>query len=211
MNGNRTLQQALTDYLPVGCVDPIANWFARHPVSLRISRTRRSKLGDFRSGNKLSPSVISVNHSLNQYSFLITLVHEMAHAEVFSTQKRRVLPHGEQWKQVYRQLGQSFLEPGLLPESVRLAFGNYLKNPSASSTSCIPLAETLRTFDPTRDLTLISELPAEALFSLPDGRVFRRGDKLRKRFRCICLNNKRLYLFSPLAEIIPVIDQKLPA
>lgn len=211
MNGNRTLHQALNDYLPEGCVDPIADWFVRYPVSLRITRSRRSKLGDFRSGSRQSPSVISVNHDLNQYSFLVTLVHEMAHAEVFINQKRRVLPHGEQWKQVYRQLGQPFLEPGLLPESVRLAFGNYLKKPAASSTSCLPLAETLRTFDPIRDLTLISELPADSLFSLPDGRVFKKGDKLRKRFRCMCLNNKRLYLFSPLAEIIPVIDQKQPA
>ena len=211
MSVNKTLHQALQDYLPPGCAAPVADWFGLHPVKLRITRVRRSKLGDFRNGGAESVPVISVNHNLNPYSFLVTLLHEMAHAEVYMDYKRRVKPHGEQWKQAYRILGQQFLNTGLLPESVHQAFGNYLRNPSASSTSCIPLAETLRAFDPLRDSTLVSELPADALFALPDGRVFRRGDKLRKRFRCLCLNNKRLYLFSPLAEIIPVKDQKLPA
>lgn len=208
MTGKRTLNQGLNDYLPPGCAEPIADWFGRHPVLLRITRSRRSKLGDFRSGTPVSPSVISVNHNLNPYSFLVTLLHEMAHAEVFMTHKPRVQPHGIQWKQAYKQIGQPFLEPGFLPENVRQAFGNYLKNPRASSTSSIPLAETLRTFDPARESTLISELQVDTLFALPDGRVFKRGDKLRKRYRCLCLNNKRLYLFSPLAEIIPVTDQK---
>jgi len=206
MSGKKSLTQGLNEYLPSGCVEPVADWFNRYPVKLRISRARNSKLGDFRSGTPLAPPVISVNHNLNPYSFLITLLHEMAHAEVFIHFKRRARPHGDQWKHAYRLLGLPYLDDGILPEPVRQAFGNYLKNPKASSTSCLPLAEALREFDPPGNLTLISELPENAMFSLPDGRVFKRGDKLRKRYRCLCLNNKRQYLFSPLAEIIPVKD-----
>ncbi|NTW25797.1 MAG: sprT domain-containing protein [Lentimicrobium sp.] len=204
MNKSKTLREALENYLPAGCADLVSGWFGSHQVILRITKSRRSKLGDFRGGNALKSPVISVNHNLNQYSFLVTLLHEMAHAEVFLSNKRRMVPHGQHWKRAYQAIALPFLEEGLLPEQVSKAFNNYLKNPSASSTTNLPLAVALRKYDPPKDLVLISELPTDALFSLPDGRVFKRGVQLRKRYRCECLNNKRIYLFSPLAEIIPV-------
>lgn len=204
MNKNKTLKEALESYLPLGCANLIADWFGSHHVILRITKSRRSKLGDFRGGNTIKSPVISVNHNLNQYSFLVTLLHEMAHAEVYLASKRRMVPHGQHWKKAYQAIALPFLEEGLLPEQVRKAFGNYLKNPSASSTTNLPLAEALRNYDPPGDAVLVSELPTDALFALPDGRMFKRGIKLRKRYRCECLDNKRIYLFSPLAEIIPV-------
>ncbi len=204
MNKNKTLKEALVSYLPVGCANLIADWFGSHHVILRITKSRRSKLGDFRGGNTIKSPVISVNHNLNQYSFLVTLLHEMAHAEVYLASKRRMVPHGQHWKKAYQAISLPFLEEGLLPDQVRKAFGNYLKNPSASSTTNLPLAEALRNYDPPGDAVLVSELPTDALFALPDGRMFKRGIKLRKRYRCECLDNKRIYLFSPLAEIIPV-------
>lgn len=203
MSRSKLTGDSLSAYLPSGCGEQIAYWFNQNHVVLRITRARRSKLGDFRSGSSSVPPVISVNHSLNPYSFLVTLLHEMAHAEVFLKYKRRVQPHGIQWKDAYRRLSLPFLAHGLLPEDIRKAFGNYLINPAASSTSDVNLAVVLRGYDPTRNVTLISELPAEAVFALPDGRVFRKGEKLRKRYKCECLNNKRIYLFSPLAEILP--------
>ncbi|MCO5255807.1 MAG: SprT-like domain-containing protein [Lentimicrobium sp.] len=203
MSRNKLTGDSLSACLPAGCSPMVVPWFNQHHVMLWITRTRRSKLGDFRSGSPSRPPVISVNHSLNPYSFLITLLHEMAHAEVFLKYKRHVQPHGVQWKDAYRRLSLPFLAHGILPDDIRGAFGNYLINPAASSTSDVNLAAVLRRYDPPRDVTLISELPEAAVFALPDGRVFRKGDKLRKRYKCECLNNKRIYLFSPLAEIIP--------
>jgi len=204
MTRGKTLNDILTEYLPVGCAEPVAEWFGNHRVVLRITRNRRSKLGDFRGGSPAAYPRISVNHDLNPYSFLITLVHEMAHAELFLSSARRLKPHGEQWKQTYRLLAAPFLEPGLLPDDIRQPFTAYLENPAASSTSNIHLAGALRKYDVVTGKTLISDVPEEALFALPDGRVFKRGIKLRKRYRCVCLNNKRIYLFSPLAEILRV-------
>lgn len=204
MTKGRSLDHALNEYLPAGSAVPVLEWFNTHHVVLRVTGSRRSKLGDFRGSTPFSPPVISVNHNLNPYSFLVTLLHEMAHAEVFLNFRRRMQPHGEHWKQAYRALGQPYLHPGLLPDSIRTAFADYLRNPSASSTTNLKLALALRAFDAPNEAIRISELPADAIFALPDGRMFKRGDKLRKRYRCECLNNKRIYLFSPLAEIIPV-------
>ncbi|MBL7905970.1 MAG: SprT-like domain-containing protein [Bacteroidales bacterium] len=204
MTKGRSLENALNDYLPEGTSGRVLEWFSNHRVLLRITRSRRSKLGDFRTGTTHSLPAISVNHNLNSYSFLITLLHEMAHAEVYFRYKRRQQPHGEAWKQAYRELAKPFLESGVLPENVNGAFRRYLTNPSASSTSDIGLAEALRVFDQDTTATLISELPEDAVFALPDGRLFKRGVKLRKRYRCECLSNRRVYLFSPLAPVIPV-------
>jgi hypothetical protein len=210
MTKGRSLESALNDYLPEGTSGRVLEWFSNHRVLLRITRNRLSKLGDFRTGTSLSPPAISVNHNLNSYSFLITLLHEMAHAEVYFKYKRRQQPHGEAWKQAYRELAKPFLESGILPENLNEAFRKYLINPSASSTSDIGLAEALRLFDQDTATTLISELPDNAVFALPDGRLFRRGAKLRKRYRCECLSNRRVYLFSPLAPVIPVKQETDP-
>ncbi|HOP14767.1 MAG TPA: SprT-like domain-containing protein [Lentimicrobium sp.] len=208
MSRSKLTGDSLSAYLPAGCSEPVVSWFNQNHVILRITRARRSKLGDFRSGSPSRPPVISVNHSLNPYRFLVTLLHEMAHAEVFLKYKRHMQPHGVQWKDAYRRLSLPYLAHGILPEDIRKAFGNYLINPAASSTSDVSLAVVLRGYDPPRNVTLISELPEEAVFALPDGRVFRKGNKLRKRYKCECLNNKRVYLFSPLAEIVPVIPEQ---
>lgn len=128
----------------------------------------------------------------------------MAHAEVFLSHKKRVQPHGQEWKSAYQKLALPFLNTeGLDPMFVRV-FGHYLQNPSASSGANLSLAMVLRSFDQPREVILITDIAENTHFALPNGMVFRKGEQLRKRFRCECINNKRIYLFSPLAEIKPI-------
>ena len=209
MRKNRSLQEALEDYLPQGCATPVTEWFSSKRVNLNITRSRRSKLGDFRGSMRTQPSVISVNHDLNPYSFLVTLLHEMAHANVFLSSKKRVLPHGIEWKSAYRQLATPFLSIQGLDAKFTATFEQYLQNPSASSGAHLPLAMVLKSFDKLRDVTLITDIPENTFFALPNGRIFKKGVQLRKRYRCECLNNKRIYLFSPMAEITPINDIEL--
>jgi hypothetical protein len=48
---------------------------------------------------------------------------------------------------------------------------------------------------------MVEELPALSLFKTRDGRVFQKGERLRKRFKCVEVATKRLYLFSPVYEV----------
>jgi hypothetical protein len=41
----------------------------------------------------------------------------------------------------------------------------------------------------------------KTIFSLPDGRVFRKETLVRKRYRCIELKTGAVYLFNALAEV----------
>ena len=206
MRKNRSLIEALESYLPQGCAAPINEWFGSRRVNLNITRSRRSKLGDFRGSIHPEPTVISVNNDLNPYSFLVTLLHEMAHADVFLGAKKRLQPHGIEWKSAYRKLATPFLSIQGLDPFFTSTFEQYLQNPSASSGAHLPLAMVLKSFDQPGDVILISDIAENTFFALPNGRVFKKGAQLRKRFRCECLNNKRIYLFSPLAEITPIDD-----
>lgn len=133
----------------------------------------------------------------------------MAHADVFLSSKKRVQPHGTDWKSTYRKLATPFLSIQGLDSGFTATFQQYLQNPSASSGANLSLAMVLKSFDQPRDVTLITDIPENTFFALPNGRIFKKGAQLRKRFRCECLNNKRIYLFSPLAEITPVNDVEI--
>jgi hypothetical protein len=63
------------------------------------------------------------------------------------------------------------------------------------------LARTLKKYDSNLATTRIEELPLQSIFVLKDGRKFKKGERVRKRYRCVCLNNGNTYLFNPLAEV----------
>jgi hypothetical protein len=108
----------LHSFLPENSAGYILKWFQDNPVHLRISKARSSKFGDYRAPINHIPARISVNRNLNKFDFLITLVHEMAHHEVYTEASnsgfivlpstgeigRRPRPHGTEWKEHYRQL-----------------------------------------------------------------------------------------------------------
>ncbi|MDY0102201.1 MAG: SprT-like domain-containing protein [Lentimicrobium sp.] len=206
MRKNRPLREALAEYLPQSSVEPVLSWFGNNRILLMVTKSRRSKFGDFRSRGAQTTPIISVNHDLNPYSFLVTLLHEMAHAEVFFNYKKRLLPHGPEWKCAYRKLALPIISNSGLDSQFTTIFAEHLQNPTASSSASQPLTMVLRSFDKPRDVTLISDIEPNTHFSLPNGLIFRKGEQLRKRFRCECVNNKRIYLFSPLAEIKPISD-----
>jgi hypothetical protein len=52
---------------------------------------------------------------------------------------------------------------------------------------------------------LLEEIPQGAYFTTIEGRVFKKGEKLRKRFRCTEKNTNRTYLISGLYEVKLVV------
>ena len=101
-----------------------------------------------------------------------------------------------------KKMMQPFFEKDIFPPDVKHAIVSYLNNPAASSCSDLTLYRSLRKYDtPKESVTTVEKLPAKALFKLKDGRVFRKEEKLRKRYKCIEVSSKRVYLFSPVAEV----------
>ena len=201
-------------YIPDQSVEYILQWFLEHKVRLRISSNRLSKSGDYRPSRQHLPPRISVNNNLNPYDFLITLVHEMAHHDVWrayvmpnqlsffrSRRQAHPKPHGQEWQHHFRQLMIPLMNTSVFPPDVLYMVENYFRNSNVSTKFGQHLSRVLKKYDKPDGKEFVENLPFDALFRLPDGRIFRKKEKLRKRFRCILVNNNRVYLFSPLALV----------
>ena len=189
---------ALKAFLPAPSFLKIKHWITELDVQLKITAPRKTKLGDFKGVN--NTMYISINNDLNPYSFLITLTHELAHAFVYIAHKRGVAPHGKQWQDTFKAMMLNFLNPTIFPNDVLKVLSMHLKQPKASTLTDINLASVLKKYDQVKVLT-ISDIADESIFSISNGKIFKKGKQLRKRFRCIeCASNK-VYLFHPLAEV----------
>ncbi len=197
----------LVPFLPNNTIDKLTPYFD-DTFLLKIVNPRKTKLGDFRparTGKQLS--IITINNDLNPYAFLITLVHEIAHHHVWLSHKQRVAPHGKEWKSTFKYLLLPFLHPTILPDDVITALSKYLINPKASSCSDINLFRVLSAYDNRRDETLYLENLAEnSLFSIDHKRIFRKGKKLRTRYKCLEIHSQKQYFVHGLA-VVKIVDK----
>jgi SprT protein len=193
---------SLEAYLPPGTLQPVLTYLQHFKVHLTVARERKSILGDYRHRTTNRNHRISVNGNLNTYSFLITLLHELAHLLTFEKFGNRVASHGKEWKAIFGQLLAQFIEHKIFPADIEQALLRSLHNPSASSCADDVLLRTLKNYDEQNgSLLFVDDLHEGALFKTHDGRIFRKEEKLRKRIRCVEVKTKRIYLFSSLYEV----------
>lgn len=197
--------ETLQQFLPAGTYDMIISYLRQHKVHLTVARKRNSILGDYRHKTNYTNHRISVNGNLNSYSFLITLLHELAHLLTFEQFGNKVQSHGREWKNIYSQLLDHFLRSKLFPPEIEKELLQSIHNPSASSCAEEGLIRVLKKYDLNKSIhKLLEELPASSTFRIEDGRVFKKGEKLRKRFKCTETRSGREFLFSPVYEVILV-------
>jgi SprT protein len=191
----------LNDYLPPGTYEAVLAYLRQHKVHLTVARERKSVLGDYRHRTHQDNHRISVNGNLNSWSFLITLLHELAHLLAFEHFGNNIMAHGKEWKRVYGGLLDQFLQKKIFPADIELEILRSLQNPAASSCAEDDLLRVLRRYDKQNHHHLVEELALNALFRTSDGRVFKKGEKLRKRFKCAEVKTGKVYLFSPVYEV----------
>ncbi|HEY4108992.1 SprT-like domain-containing protein [Puia sp.] len=201
-------KEAPLDYLrrwiPSEAAPPILEYLNHYNVHLTITRERKSVLGDYRHATRTSNHRISVNGNLNSYSFLITLIHELAHLVTFMEWGNQVNSHGKEWKAIYRKMLEEFIKLSVFPPDILSALKKSLHNLPASSCADENLMRVLKKYDEnTGELLLVEQIAEGGCFSLEDNRVFRKGKKLRKRYQCMELATGKLYLFSPIYEVKP--------
>jgi hypothetical protein len=195
----------LQDFLPPNTYDAVLAYLQHYHVHLTVARDRKSILGDYRHRTHGKNHRISVNGNLNKFAFLITLIHELAHLLTFEQYGNRVASHGKEWKKIFGQLLAVFIEHDVFPADIRQTLKQSLHNPAASSCADEELLRTLRNYDEQQShLVFVETLPEGSLFKTHDGKVFRMGQRIRKRFRCEEVKTKRIYLFSPVYEVEPV-------
>jgi len=196
--------KVLENYMPKEAAELAAHWIIKYNFNLKITRARNSKLGDYRAPSSLNERhLITVNHNLNSYSFLITFVHEVAHLTTYNKYGNKVKAHGSEWKAEFRGLMHPYFAMNVFPDDVAKALIRYLTNPAASSCRDEYLQKVLRKYNASNindNTHFLEALPINTIF-IYNSRRFIKGQKQRKLYKCQNVETKHYYLFNPLTEV----------
>src|SRR5690349_15598073 len=164
---------ALQKFLPRETYEAVLQYLQFYKVHLTVAAERKSILGDYRHRTQQDNHRISVNGNLNKYSFLITLLHELAHLLTFEQFGNKVMAHGREWKTIYGKLLEQFLQHKVFPPDIEKELLLSLQNPAASSCAEDGLLRILRKYDASDSkFLLVEEIMQHAIFRTDDGRVF---------------------------------------
>lgn len=142
------MYKLLENAIPENAVDYCLELWLNFPFHFKITRDRRTKLGDYRFHHHLKSHAITVNQGLNPYAFLITYIHEVAHRVTMEEYGRKVKPHGKEWKHVYGTLLKSLLAKNIFPKDITIHLIQHIHQPKASSCADPALYEVLKKYDP---------------------------------------------------------------
>lgn len=193
----------IENFIPTASIPLLSKYLVHWEVNLVVTRKRLTKHGDFRALPK-GGHQITVNEMPNPYRFLITTVHEIAHLITYKDFGVGIKPHGKEWKHTYRKIMLPFLISEIFPQELLKILQLHFRNPKASSDTDTKLTLVLNKFDPENKKNYIFELEDGSVFEIHNGRRFIRGKKRTKRYECREVNGKRIYLFSPHAQVIKI-------
>ena len=183
----------LQTHVPAPSLEYCFTLWKQSPFELKVTKSRQTKVGDFTSRRTKSHPRITLNNDLNQYLFLLTYVHEVAHLRVYLQYGNKVDPHGEQWKTTFTDLMVPLLWESVFPEEILHELRRHMINPKASSFADTSLTQALRRFDRNTTQVELSQVPEGSIFRLQD-KYFKKGKLRRTRVLCRELQSKRDYL-----------------
>ena len=199
MQKPETIYRILEKHVPGDAIHYCFDLWESAPFELKISRSRNSKLGDYRYDFRDQSERISVNNNLNIYAFLITYLHEVAHLKAYHQHGRRINPHGKEWKSTFSNLLKPMASDLIFPEDVLIAVQKYMRSPKATSGGHHDLAKALNKYNLDGG-SLLHDLEYHALFSL-NKRTFRKGELRRTSFICEEIKSGKKYLISKNAVV----------
>lgn len=197
----------LADFLPAGAFPLVAPYFNHHTIQLTLTKERNSILGNYRNPiHAQQPHKISINGNLNPYSFLITLLHEIAHLVTYTQFKHTVAPHGTEWKNNFKHILHPFLLQHIFPTDIANALHNYCNQVKASTCGDPMLYKTLKNYDKKTENVFIETLPLLSFFKTKDGSIYQILEKRRTRYTCMHIASQKKYLFPGIYEVSIIVN-----
>ena len=218
MTTGERYRRILANHLPPQAVEVVYDYLDRHRVHFHITRSRSSKLGDYRwPQGEHNYHEISVNGDLNPYLFFLVFLHEAAHLETHLKYKLRTptseirpfMPHGHEWQAEYAALLDS--HAALFPPEVQPLLKRYARRIPLNRALLRQIEELLHRYDPdysAEEHLTLDDLPAGSRFRLkskPDI-CFESLERRRTRWLCRDLATGRQYTVAATAEVLPTGD-----
>jgi hypothetical protein len=189
--------QPLEKYLPENTRQYLKAWFADYYIHIKITRNRDSKLGDYRKLPDCSHE-ITINSTLVPQLFFFVLTHELAHLIAFEKYGRRILPHGNEWKETFRKMLLQSLE--VYDEDLRPVIIRFSKSPKANFMASPDLVKYFHVEKQDDKLVFIETLQKGDLFIYRNEKYLLEG-LIKKNYLCKHLATGRKYSFKPLARV----------
>lgn len=206
MEISSTLQAILAKHIPAPALNYVVTLWQSEPFHFEISRSRKSKLGDFRFRKDREIQKITINGDLNPYQFLLTYIHEVAHLHTFVKFGSGISPHGQEWKSTFRNLMAPLLSERYFPKDVLIPLRQHMIKPKASSSRDLFLMKEMGKYDANVSEdgeVYLADLKPGSLFYLGE-RVFQKGETRRTRSICVDTKNRKNYLISVMAKVKPL-------
>ena len=160
---------------------------------LFITEPRKARLGCFARRRYKSP-YIELNNDLTPYFMLIVFLHEWAHFMTWKEFGNRVSPHGKEWKQNFRYLLIKLRNSNRIPIILRDAIDAEADSLKGNIYSNHMLLNAIKIVDKHAPQLVLHELPHNSHFKVVDrAETFRKKEKIRLRYKCYNLANKKWY------------------
>ena len=195
----------LFEKIPEASLEYVKGLILSENITIKLKKSRKSKHGDF-SVKKNGFCMITINDDLNQYRFLITLIHEISHYKAYKNYGPYIKPHGVEWKNIFKNLLLPIINSQVFPNDILRTLAIYTKNPKASSDTDLNLSLALNKYN-MNQYDYVFGLSNGSVFKASNDRVYVMIKKLRKRYECMDVLTKKLYLFSPNVKIKEIINE----
>ena len=194
----KTLEQRI----PEEAINYVVAHLSKQPTELVVKSKRKTVLGTYHiPRSSAEKHLITVNEDLNQYAFLFTLMHEVAHLKVNVNYGANdsILPHGKEWQATFKAIIFEIME--FFPEDIAFAIKNYQEDMSAATCRDKNLYKAFKKYDK-KEVIFLDDIPINSLFTVNEYPYhFVKQKKLRKNYLCYNTNNKKLYKISGLVDV----------
>ena len=190
--------EQLNPYLPDNALIFIEQWIKNHPLTLKITRNRLTKLGDYRKINVPKRHQITINGDLNTYAFFFVFTHEIAHMITYSHYSHHeILPHGKEWKLIFGKLLVESLS--VYPKELQGYILHHAKSPKASVGADSNISKYLIN-DSKEHEDYLEDLEIGSFFKLGQ-KIYCKNEKRKLRYICTEIKTHKKYLINATAIV----------
>ncbi len=202
----KLLVENLEKYIPAKAIPFVVKHLCAQDTLLKITPKRKRVEATYSSPRlPLNRHTITINNDLNEYAFLFTLMHEIAHMKVRIAHQHKPTPkpHGYEWKSIFSTILLEIMD--CFPSDIIIAIENHIQDVAAATCRDKNLYKTFRQYDKETAIYL-DDIPILSFFKIKgDIHTFQKISKIRKNFMCIEISSKLRYRVSGLA-IVEKID-----